>query len=124
MPVDIKIITDFQQILNHILEHNNKIDIDVCKQLEVFLKNATQDISEAVSNNVLFQLHEKKPSRHCLKALISIAPSALFVKNEKGLVPLQQAYAECYPAFEISLPYVGLLAIEGVKYDENNTRGG
>ena len=75
------------------------------------LKQTAQKISNHTGTFLHEQLHDTEPDEDILKKMISASPSSLSYTDEDGEIPIHSA---CYNID--SIPYVSLLAKEGVKY--------
>ena len=81
---------------------------EVAKASTKFMK----ELSKSVGKNILHKIHEKKPSEESLRAIITAIPSALSVKDDDGLFPIQSIIWNSWDATR----YIALLAKEGKKY--------
>ena len=97
--------------------------VTVSKLAEKMMKALSKTTSEYLHN--LF-LNENVSSCHSsIKKMISVVPSSLSYKNEKGMLPIQRIAAAPRPTMNIGLlmnmqplvPYIPLLASEGIRYN-------
>ena len=82
-----------------------------------------KELLKSVGKNILHKIHEMKDlSEESLKAIITAIPSALSVKDDDGLFPIQSIIWNSWGATR----YIALLAKEGEKYDVGGkgNRGG
>ena len=98
------------------------------KSLDPEYLNAVQDLSKKMMEGLskttgeyLHNLHTKKPSGETLEMMIDAVPSSLSHENGKGQLPVQKAVWSAD-----SIPYIPLLAFEGVRHNVGGTgkRGG
>jgi hypothetical protein len=89
------------------------------------VKGLSKKMMEGLSKTTGKYLHNlnnnKKPSKQALQKMIDAVPSSLCYKNEKGQLPVQRAVWG-----QSSIPYIPLLAIEGVRHNVGGAdkRGG
>ncbi len=97
--------------------------VTVSKLAEKMMKALSKTTSEYLHN--LF-LNENVSSCHdSIKKMISVVPSSLSYKNEKGMLPIQRIAAAPRPTMNIDLlvnmqplvPYIPLLASQGIRYN-------
>ena len=93
------------------------LDTEYAADLMKILQSAAEDISER-TGKFLHELHEKKPEEDTLEKIISASPSSLTYEDEDGSIPIYTA-ADNFK----SVPYVPLLAKEGVEYNMGGKDG-
>ena len=86
------------------------LDTEYSAGLIKILQRAAKDISKH-TGKFLHQLQEKKPDEDTLQTMISASPSSLNYKNNKAQLPIQLAIYNHH-----TIPYIPLLAKEGVKH--------
>ena len=107
-----EIINSLDKLVSQLKTNKDILGDDFCNEVAKAGNQFIKELSESVGKKILHNLHEDKPTKERVEAIITALPSVLSVKNNKGRIPIQQA---CW--FHDSVEYVGLLAREGIKYN-------
>ena len=77
-----EIIAELDLLVTHLKYNKDIIGNDFCKEVMKAGKKFLKELSESVRKNILHNLHEDKPTKERVNAIITALPSTLSVKDD------------------------------------------